>query len=1122
MGLKGNLAAVNLADVFQLLSRGKSSGLLRVQAPEGTRFIELQDGFISLAGRATQYIQLGDLLLSRKAITDENLSTAMKIHKENGMVLGQVLIEMNYVQRVDLDESLRFLIEEEVCDLFTLREGEFDFLQSASLDTKVAPGGGAVRLRIDPDSLLLEAARRADEWKELEQRITSQSLLFRLTEEGMRVYQDADGISDEGRTIMRLLQAKHSVEGIVQKSCLGRLNSNRMILELWDAQLIEAVARSEYLDYANALMETGQISDAHRVAVHASKVGSPETIKLAIALIDTLRKQLVFEDKPVVAQIAASERRASPSVLIKKPTLSASLIIKKKKLPWAKIALITSLILAAGGYFAYYTLTTIDPNEAPRKTLEKLKVTAKQMVYSRHFADALEIAGKFGAPNPDWKKQHEKIQGDIQIEVEEQFTRDFKELLRGEAQNTFSNAQVAEFKQRFKDYDGVVFVSKPTIKDYKKIKKLLPELEEKIKLAEWREKLDQLTRNAQLLSQEKLVERYRILLAEDPFEAVAKDARAELYKLLAPRHEAERELTLAHEMLANGGYEQARKLCEAIKTHFPSTKLAEDADKTLESAVANENKANDSLAKIRKLILQRNTDEARRLATQLLSTKPPAEVQAAVVSEIRKLQTDIPEDELRRKLVIAAQSWDIDAKLARTRTLDVVNAYPFSEAASNALLRVKVTSFPEGAFVIYKERSVGKTPLTLDLPVMGPVSLTFSLPGFESFELIENNFRGESIQAVFIRKPQASVLAPVTPTAGMLAFKDLVLVAGGSELTVLNARTLDVLRRVNLESTPQPMKIGDKIEQPAALAYKELKLRGMSATEEDAEGWAFVSCSGSYFFQIPSNGTDFYRIACQPGSIGAPQMYRPKKAAGFKLISVATKSNIEIYNAERQLIPPLHEIPSGGGQDQPIGLAFDGDTYYVPRDNNVVCAVEGYRGDIKWKKSFDERLSLPLAVNADLKMVAVADVKGHVSLLDSDLFGKDKGHTDLGAATLLGLTAAANGFVAALDDNSLAWVPSTGGPSPWITPLPGRVIFTPLVRNPDRKDKKGISAAIVCCETLNNAYIAVAVSLKDGSIFWRGRLTAKPVAGSVSAEAVYIGTVENELVKFDFTLPTTN
>ena len=1122
MGLKGNLAVVNLADVFQMLSRGKSSGLLRVQAPEGTRFIELQDGFISLAGRATQYIQLGDLLLSRKAINDENLSTAMKIHRENGMVLGQVLIEMNYVKRADLDESLRFLIEEEVCDLFTLREGEFDFLANASLDTKIAPGGGAVRLRIDPDSLLLEAARRADEWRELEQRITTQSLLFRLTEEGMRVYQDADGISDEGRTIMRLLQALHSVEGIVQKSCLGRLNTNRMILELWDAQLIEAVPKAEYLAYAKSLTEAGQFADAHRIAVHASKVGSPDTIKLAISMIEGLRKQLSPEDKSAAGP-AAADRKMTSSANIKKPSFNTNLIIKKQPLPWGKIALIVAALLGAAAAATYYAMNTVDPNAIAQIKLDKLKADAMQLVYQRKFSDALQTASRFGAPNADFKIKHDKIKRDVLNEIETQFARDFGSLASTSGITKVTSAEVTRYNQQYVDFDGVEFESKSVIRDYKNIGKILKGLEEDIKSAEFRSKLDELRRNLQQLPQDKLVTEYRALLKSDPPEPIAKDARADLYKLLLPNHEAERLVSQAREMLANGGFDVATRMCDTVKTKFPGTKLSDEAEQILKEINTRTNTANDELARIRKLMVQRKSNEARRLATQLLASKPPADVQSAVLVEMRKLQPENAEEDVQKALALASRSQDIDAKQSRAKIIEIVNAHPFSEAVSVATLRVPITSSPEGATVFYKEQNRGKTPLMLDLPVMGPVAISFNLVGFEPFELVENNFRGDKIQAVFVRKPQASILAPVLANAGMLAFKNLLLLAGGNELTVCNARTLEVLRRVNLESTPLPNKVGEKREQPAALAKNELKLRALSVNEEDAEAWVFVSCTGSYFFQIPSNGVDFYRVPCDPGAVAAPEMYRPKKAGGFKLISVVTKSSISVYSAERQIIPPPHEIPtSGSGQEQPIGLAFDGDTYYVPRDNNYIYAVEGYRGDIKWKKPCENRISLPPAVNAENKTVAFSDVKGHVFLLDTDTYGKEKGHSDLAAASSMGLTAAKNGFVAALDDNTLVLIPSSGGPPAWVAQLPGKVMFTPLVRNPERKDKNGIAAALVCCETANNSYVVIAVNLNDGSLFWRGRLASKPICGAVSSEAVYIETVENELVKFDFSLPSTN
>ncbi|MCY3020521.1 MAG: DUF4388 domain-containing protein, partial [Planctomycetota bacterium] len=184
MGLKGNLSTVNLATVFQGLARESSTGLLRIQAPEGMRFVELQDGAISIAGRSAGRIMLGDLLLSRGLIDDAGLAEGLRLQKESGKMLGQVLLESGLLTIEQLEDALRFQIEEEVCELFMLHEGEFDFLEGAGLGAHIAPGGGLVRLKLDLNALLVEASRRAEEWKAIEQRIPKQSFLFQLAAEG--------------------------------------------------------------------------------------------------------------------------------------------------------------------------------------------------------------------------------------------------------------------------------------------------------------------------------------------------------------------------------------------------------------------------------------------------------------------------------------------------------------------------------------------------------------------------------------------------------------------------------------------------------------------------------------------------------------------------------------------------------------------------------------------------------------------------------------------------------------------------------------------------------------------------------------------------------------------------
>ena len=51
-------------------------------------------------------LQLGELLLERKVITKETLSKALKIQKEKGGLLGEILVVMGAVKEEDITQAL--------------------------------------------------------------------------------------------------------------------------------------------------------------------------------------------------------------------------------------------------------------------------------------------------------------------------------------------------------------------------------------------------------------------------------------------------------------------------------------------------------------------------------------------------------------------------------------------------------------------------------------------------------------------------------------------------------------------------------------------------------------------------------------------------------------------------------------------------------------------------------------------------------------------------------------------------------------------------------------------------------------------------------------------------------
>src|SRR5437762_9698891 len=79
---------------------------------------------------------------------------------------------MAVLTQADLERYMRVQIEESVYYLFTWTQGTFNF------EADVRPEQQDFLVSINPESLLLEGARRVDEWSLIEKKIPSFDLIF--------------------------------------------------------------------------------------------------------------------------------------------------------------------------------------------------------------------------------------------------------------------------------------------------------------------------------------------------------------------------------------------------------------------------------------------------------------------------------------------------------------------------------------------------------------------------------------------------------------------------------------------------------------------------------------------------------------------------------------------------------------------------------------------------------------------------------------------------------------------------------------------------------------------------------------------------------------------------------
>ena len=169
MAIEGPLRELALTDVFQLLDLSRKTGVLSI-TPEGGRhrpaLVRFDRGAVTAAELGQAHERLGHLLLRAGKVTEAQIAAARRAQQNGrGRALGTILVEEGIVSEDDVRRQLRFQIQEIVFELIQWKDGYFRFEEGP------AQSGGGVTVRVSTESLLMEAARRVDEWSTLETKI---------------------------------------------------------------------------------------------------------------------------------------------------------------------------------------------------------------------------------------------------------------------------------------------------------------------------------------------------------------------------------------------------------------------------------------------------------------------------------------------------------------------------------------------------------------------------------------------------------------------------------------------------------------------------------------------------------------------------------------------------------------------------------------------------------------------------------------------------------------------------------------------------------------------------------------------------------------------------------------
>ena len=203
MAIEGPLRELGIHDVFQLLDLSRKTGTLRVTSDERDNegIVYFDAGRVIHASIRSAPQPLGTLLLRSGKLTDADLEHARAVQRErlDAPRLGEILVEIGAITPRELERQVRQQIEAVVFELMSWREGFFSFEERG-----VGDAPAEVTIRISTESLLMEGARRIDEWSRIADKVP-----------GVDVIPVLAPVDDNHPTLLDLLPNEWSVLALI-------------------------------------------------------------------------------------------------------------------------------------------------------------------------------------------------------------------------------------------------------------------------------------------------------------------------------------------------------------------------------------------------------------------------------------------------------------------------------------------------------------------------------------------------------------------------------------------------------------------------------------------------------------------------------------------------------------------------------------------------------------------------------------------------------------------------------------------------------------------------------------------------------------------------------------------
>lgn len=962
-----------------MLALNKKVGLLSIQSAKLWKVLYFDQRGVTVHHNVHRVLDRVVAAFVRSGRLTEAAVDEVREHAARmGHPLADSLLAGGYLEAAELEDQYRLELEEEIYDLFFCRDAKFEFHEGVST-LEGRDGVVDERFFSNCDSIIMEAARRIDEWAYISERVPTTGEVLVATADSI----DANAFGADGPAVFELLDGRRNVARIVEITGLSNFLVCKVLSQLLDAGAIAPVASEELIALATECMGTGRLQDAislYERAIEAG-MGLPDAhsqVAKAYQAAEQYELAIYHLECEAEQRLAAGDKAGAARRLLEVRQLVPTDLQARERL--------VELTLGQGAV----PLQGFDPL-AEGKELVDLLLEFGDIKRVRALLERLLLV----EPNdPDLKKAlvNVHVKAGDQKRVAELYESIANDLVRQQ-----------------KPIEAIAYLQKILLIDRSR-----SDISERVrKLYEFDERTRRRGRMLQVLA---LTFCLLLALAAGYWwyndRAEAEFARIDVRELMARED-------FAAAQAAYEDFSRVHPLTTAVPKATAQLQLIEAARQRFEARRASERAQRDrdlkrmrdeyrgEWARHRELFLAGDPEQSMQALTRVRElvgrTGEPEDMAWALEQQVERTWTRLRDHLATSQRLIAEFDRHLQAgdwQAARTVALQITGEYETTEAGDRVRLPVMVVTRPAGAVLCQAGtpllRTVGDrtepmaTPAVVLCPPRGRVELTTQLPGFEPLTIVLEGGRAAQVEFTLPVVPERRVGfdAPAQTGAGIGEGWVAVGLRGGrlglarTDGSSRHVRELPGLRAVDATPWVQNGRVFFTtnentiecvvLDRASSAPGWPVVLRSPPATELMVDGGrvALVDRAGVVSCWEQTTGSRVFAASLDGTASGPPTIEQRQLYVG------TTDGRVLVFDAADGR--PLRVLRSPAGLTTRV-LAARGRIYFGSADGNL-RAVDAADGRVLWtaalgRTAADGELALArsavLAIGADGRLLSI-------------------------------------------------------------------------------------------------------------------------------------------------------